>query len=204
MKGTPASPKTRQLAAIRKSPGYKQLELLFSLRARELYSRVKVVGDPPVMNGFRTTIHQRYVLNYCGTVTCHGNPDTQKLPLFRLQPNREATVYTNFLTLQSTTAGGQDVINRQKPENSLLLQYALTPSQSATPHPAVPGWQPRFQSKQDEFYQSIVRWIGSLWKPTPDYGIVRSSSETETESEPQEPPLFPRKNENKDEETSLD
>ncbi len=161
----------RQRAALRKAPGYEQLELLFDLKARSLYSKTRVIGDPTTMREFRTKIHQRYVLSYCGTVACHGRADTDGFALARLRPNSEATVYTNFYTLHSTTINGQEVIDRQEPNRSLLLQYGMAPANTQTPHPEVAGWRPRFHNAQDQLYSLIGTWINSLWTPTPDYGI---------------------------------
>ena len=97
--------------------------------------------------------------------------------MWRTQPNGEKTVYTNFFYLQSPTIGNQDMINRQIPERSLLLQYGLDRSAAEWPHPEVVGWRPKFQNKQDKFFQLIGDWIGSLWTPTPDYGITEQSQD---------------------------
>lgn len=156
---------------LRRAPGYKQLELLFAVRARDLYDMVQVKEDPPTLRRFRTDIHQRYVLNYCGTVTCHGGAKAGDFLLHRLEPNLEPTVYTNFLKLQSTTVGQLEMINRQRPLASLLLQFGLARDRADSPHPDVARWQPKFQDRQDALFQSIESWIDSLWKPTPNYGI---------------------------------
>jgi len=187
--GLPKGDRARK--KIRAAPGYEQLKLIFHLRARRLYRMVRVKGDPPAIREFRGRIHQRYVLNYCATNACHGSPDVGGVLLQRIQPNGEKTVYTNFFTLQSATVGNQDVINRQVPGRSLLLQYGLDRSVAAWPHPEVPGWRAKFQNKQDKLFQLIERWVGSLWTPTPDYGIVKQS-EDRPEPSASQPATAPR------------
>ena len=175
----PGLPKgSRARKRFRSAPGYEQLRLIFNLRARQLYRLVRVKSDPPAIREFRGRIHQRYVLNYCATNACHGNPEVGGINLWRIQPNGEKTVYTNFFSLQSATVGNQDVINRQVSGRSLLLQYGLDRSVATWPHPEVPGWRAKFQNKQDKLLQFIERWIDSLWTPTPDYGIVIQSEDS--------------------------
>lgn len=166
----PSVPKEpRDRTRFHDSPGYKKLELLFALRAREFYDQVEVREEPSVLREFRAKFHQRYVLNFCGTVACHGGKRSGDFVLSRSDPNSEATVYTNFLTLQSTTVDNQDVINRQQSDRSLLLQYGLARSLAGTPHPEVTGWAPKFQNHESPLFEGIRSWIDSLWNPTPDY-----------------------------------
>jgi len=162
---------TREQDRLRLAPGHKQLELIFSLRARELYSQIQVRDDPPALQMFRSQIHQKYVLNYCGTVACHGSQGAGQLHLDRLNPNSKATVYSNFLALQTFSVADGDIINRQRPAGALLLQYGLSAAQATTPHPEVPGWRPKFHNRRNELFETIEQWIDSLWKPTPEYKI---------------------------------
>ncbi len=181
---SPAVPKgRREQIRFRSAPGDQQLKVLFDIRARELYGQVQVRGDPPVIKEFRTRIHQRYVLNYCGTVACHGGRGAGGFTLYRDWPNSEQTVYANFLTLHSTKVGHQDILNRQRPSRSLLLQYGLARPSAVSAHPEVSGWRPRFQNDQDALYQDIEIWIDTLWKPAPSYGITNQSP-SGTQAEP--------------------
>ncbi|MCC7146323.1 MAG: hypothetical protein IT443_07745 [Phycisphaeraceae bacterium] len=160
-------------ARFRALPGWMQLDLIFTLRAREYYDRVEVVDDPPGLLRFRRDIHP-LVLNYCGSLTCHGSPTAVSMPVILNEPNRVDTVYTNFYVLQTTRSPNGQVIDRDKPERSLLVQYAMPRARAYTAHPDVPGWRPLFQTEleKDELYRMVVRWLNrGLFKPTPDYGI---------------------------------
>ena len=160
--------------AFRKLEGYEQLEVLFSLQARELYPDVIIRQDSPAMREFRSQLHQRYVLNYCATNGCHGDSSPGGLFLFRIQPNSDATVYTNFYILNRMRGAGSAMIDRDEPRRSLLLQYGLKRDAAATPHPDVPGWRAQFNSEEDARFVQYAEAIDQLWKPAPDYGISYS------------------------------
>jgi len=160
--------------AFRRMPGYEQLKVLFDLQARELYGDVVIRQDPPAIKAFRSQLHQRYVLNYCATTGCHGDKSPGGLFLFRIQPNSDATVYTNFYILSRMENAQGSMINRDNPRRSLLLQYGLKRDAAATPHPDVPGWRPQFVSEQDKRFEAYVDVIDQLYKPAPRYGISYS------------------------------
>jgi len=186
----PGAPKdARERAQFRNATGAEQLKVLFKLRARHLYGKVRVVDDPPVVEQFRDKIHRRYVLNYCGATACHGGLGTSDFQLIRPRPNTESTVYTNFFKLQAAKVGNEGLIDRQRPGRSLLLQYGLAREKASSPHPDTPGWRAKFQDRNDSLYQTIEQWIDSLWKPDPDYGIQYpltkpASAETQPGSAP--------------------
>jgi hypothetical protein len=93
--------------------------------------------------------------------------------LLRLQPNREDTVYTNFHRLHAARTDDGDMVDREKPERSLLIQYGLPQDRAATPHPQTPGWRAGLRDESDPTYQLLQRWIGrELYHPAPDYGLV--------------------------------
>ena len=166
---------TKDRRAFRKLEGHEQLEILFDLQARELYPEVIIRQDSPAMKAFRTKLHQRYVLSYCATTGCHGDGSPGGLFLFRIQPNSDATVYTNFYTLQKIERPQGVMIDRDLPDRSLLLQYGLDRDAAATPHPDVKGWRSQFVDDQDVRYRDYMDAIDMLWKPAPDYGIDYSS-----------------------------
>ncbi len=151
--------------------GVVQLSTIFSVQARELYPKVKVRTDPPVLRSFRVDGTHTFVLNYCGSVGCHGGPAAGDLFLYRTEANVDRTVYTNFYTLNQYRNAAGRMIDRDQPRRSLLLQYALPKEVAATPHPNVAGWRPSFQTEDDARYTSVITWIDSLFKPEPNYGI---------------------------------
>jgi len=157
--------------AFRKLPGYEQLNILFDLQARELYGDVIIRQDSPAIKAFRSQLHQRYVLNYCATSGCHGDKSPGGLFLFRAQPNKDETVYTNFYILNQMQKSQGAMIDRDEPRRSLLLQYGLKRDAAATAHPDVPGWRPQFLKEDDPRFAAYVDVINQLWKPAPEYGI---------------------------------
>ncbi len=157
--------------AFRQLPGYEQLNILFDLQARELYGDVVIRQDSPAIKTFRSQLHQRYVLNYCATTGCHGGKSPGGLFLFRIQPNSDPTVYTNFYILSRMEKAQGMMLDRDMPRRSLLLQYGLKRDAAATPHPDVPGLRPQFITEQDKRFQVYVDVIDQLWKPAPEYGI---------------------------------
>ncbi|MEE9212119.1 MAG: hypothetical protein V3U29_05640 [Phycisphaeraceae bacterium] len=156
---------------LRRAPGWEKAQLIFELKARSLYGDIQVRSDPPVMATFRRRVHQQYVLNNCGTSRCHGGAEAGDLFLFRRQPNREDTVYTNFYILHRYANANGRMIDRAEPRRSLLLQYGLMREAAATAHPDVPGWRHQFVNEQDPRFVTYVDWISSLWQPVPNYGI---------------------------------
>lgn len=174
--------------AFRRLPGHEQLNVLFDLQARELYGDVVIRQDSPAIKAFRSQLHQRYALNYCATTGCHGGKSPGGLFLFRIQPNSDETVYTNFYILNQMQKTQGAMIDRDQPRRSLLLQYGLKRDAAATPHPEVPGWRPQFINEQDRRFEAYVDVIDQLWKPAPEYGIsYRPPVFEDTASAPAEP-----------------
>jgi hypothetical protein len=156
---------------FQRMPGHEKLDVLFTLQARELYGEVIIQQDSPAIKAFRSQLHQRYVLNYCAATSCHGDKSPGGLFLFRIQPNSDATVYTNFYILNRMEKSQGALIDRDMPRRSLLLQYGLNRDAAATPHPDVPGWRQQFVNEQDQRFEQYVDVINQLWKPAPNYGI---------------------------------
>lgn len=152
-------------------PGWRQLQLLFDLKAREYYSKVTVKSDPIILQDFKAAIHQQYVVNYCGTSECHGGADAKKIFLFRNDPVSDKTVYTNYFILNSYKDSGGFMIDRDMPDRSYLLQYALPQDVAKTPHPKVKGWQPAIRAGDAARADTLVRWIQSLGKLRVDYPV---------------------------------
>ena len=174
----PRTPKGREgQQSARRAAGLEQLRLLFRLSegnesVRDYYSRVTVSGDPPVLRTFRSAIHRNYVLNYCATNKCHGGENAGKFALFRSRATSDETVYTNFFILHRTRTEHGHMIDRDAPDRSLLIQYGMNRDEASTPHPEVPGWKAKIFNPRHADYVRLVRWIESLWVPSPRYGIT--------------------------------
>ena len=68
---------------------------------------------------------------------------------------------------------GYQMIDRDRPADSLLIQFALPRNLADTPHPDVPGFKPVFRMLKDPKYDQFLRWISNDLAPPPqrDYGI---------------------------------
>ena len=176
MDGVPQNKSDRNYF-LNKLDGYQQLDVIFKAKAREFYSKARVLGDPQVFKAFKT-IHRTYILNRCATSACHGGKEARGIFLFNRRPGAhpDDVVYTNFYILNSYAAsksGKQyDMIDRVAPDRSLLLQFGMRAEDSVFPHPPIRNMQPAFLKGQDDAqYRMIRNWIQSLYAPTPEYGI---------------------------------
>jgi hypothetical protein len=159
-----------------------QALLIIAKGTPEMRRDVMILNDPPAPLAFRQRI-QPLVLQNCATSGCHGARNPKKFAL--VDPaESDAATYTNFYILQKYTKhmassdksvfsrGDLRMIDRQHPEQSMLLQYALPGSQAEFPHPDVPGYKPVFHGKTDPRYIMLHDWLGKVLKSVdPDYGI---------------------------------
>jgi len=172
----PSVPKGRRLQReVRAWPGWRQLELLFALRAREYYGQVEVLDEPQALLSFRRTIQPEYLMRSCAAANCHAR-GAGGFTLHRAAPTSDQTLYSNFYILSETTTQVGRLVNRPRPEESLLLQYGLPRREAQDAHPPVAGWQPALQGERDPMYATLVEWIGKqLYQPTPDYELTATS-----------------------------
>ncbi len=154
--------------AFRRAKGWEQLELIFALKARDYYEKVSIRGDPPALKKFRSGISRTYVSSYFRNTFGSGAIDN--LYLFPVQGQPPEATYTNFYILSRYRGQGNAMIDRDRPDESLLLQWGLPRAAALYPAPDVPGWRPFFSGTDDPKFVSYVEWIRSLY-PKPDYGI---------------------------------
>jgi hypothetical protein len=161
------------------SPTQQAMEILQS-GDPHLASDVRIITDPRVLLEFRAQVQPR-ILAGCAAAGCHGSGAGG----FFLYPEaREAIpAYTNFYILEQSgrkiAAGDtfgkgpafRPLIDRLRPDASLLLQFGLPKLIAATPHPDVKDYSPLFHGLDDPLYLQISRWIGDLDPIAPDYGI---------------------------------
>jgi len=159
----------REQDAFRRLDGWQQVGKFFEVRARELYPEIRVVEDPPTMLAFRRLVYPRYINTYFAPTFGSGAVDG--LILFGGKGDKARSAYTDFYILHKYEDGFQRMIDRDKPAESLLLQWGLPRDQAKFPAPDVPGWRPFFtRGVEDEQYQKVAEWIGKLYT-SPDYGI---------------------------------
>jgi hypothetical protein len=177
--GSDLIPTTREgRDALYRKPPAQILELMFRLRARELYEEVRVLDQPRSMRLFRDNVHATWLVSACATTDCHGGYDAGRLQMLAGNRRGEDAVYTNFYIIEKATLkDGTPLINYDQPGRSPLLHMALPRSESLYPHPEVyvrgerPAWKPVFRSMQDPGYVRALEWISSMYRPRPEYPI---------------------------------
>lgn len=169
----PLIPESREAReAFLRKPPEEILDVMFRLRARDMYDQVNVIGQPRSMQLFRDEVHAGWLVTSCASTACHGGSDSGRLRLFNYRPTADASVYTNFLILDRfETRDGKRLIDTEDPERSLLLQMGLPRDDARVPHPRIPGWQPAFRNREARRYLQAIEWIRSLYRPRPEYPV---------------------------------
>jgi hypothetical protein len=148
------------------------VELLFKLRARELYPQVKVITEPWALNLFRRRVHNTWLLNSCATVHCHGSGQAGRFYLYRHRFKEPQVRYTNLLILHRADLDPEwPLINYNHPEMSLIVQHGLPRMQARKPHPDVAGWKPVFGPAGHRMLRDTIQWIDAMMKPRPEYPV---------------------------------
>lgn len=150
--------KSRQEAFIR-AKGHIQLAKFFEHRAREYYKHASVRSQIASLREW-STIHRRYILGYIQPT--FGSGKIESLFLFPQGRDGDKIEMTNFYILTQTTFDGKPMIDRNAPEESLLLQWGLPREEAKFPAPDIEGWQPEFRDMKDKEFVDIVKWIESL------------------------------------------
>lgn len=155
------------------------LDIIYRLKAQDLYPMVKVLEDPSSMAAFKRDVHQGWILNSCASIRCHGGESAGRLMLKHTRSSDASTYYTNFLILDRfRLADGRPLISYDEPEKSPLIQMALPRNLTTRPHPAVRNtagidqWKPAIRSVDDRRYKTTLDWIRSMYKPRPNYGLT--------------------------------
>lgn len=173
---------TRQFSNLSAS---RQLRVLREFGTDEMIADVEIQGDPLAVMVYKQRV-QPVVLAGCATAGCHGTAGAGDLMLFPRAEASEAATYTNFLILQRYTkavegdggsgifsggAGQQRMIDRTRPQQSLLVQYMLPRGVADLPHPEVPGYNGVVRNASDQRIGQILAWIRGLAPFDPNYPI---------------------------------
>jgi len=156
-----------------------QVSLMLDMGDASYWDKIQITSDPQVMITFRANI-QPFALQSCATSGCHRDQSFRGFKLFGAggSPNVTQT-YTNFYILSTYIYGGQRLIDRDNPRNSLIIQYMLSPDVAMYTHPGKIGPITRsFDQNQ------IVQWIDALRFPMQDYGINYQMPQEQPQQQP--------------------
>ncbi|MEM1165790.1 MAG: hypothetical protein AAGI30_05800 [Planctomycetota bacterium] len=160
-------------AAFRDLSALEVLDVMFRVQARELYPEVEVIGHPRSFRIFRDEVLLAWLATSCASTACHGGGDAGGLQLVGGVPRSDEAVYTNFLILDRfRTSLGQPLIDYDRPESSLLVQFASPQEEVLWPHPEVAGWSPSPVSRNTRLRERTIAWIEAMYQPRPTYPIV--------------------------------
>jgi hypothetical protein len=194
----PAMPTTREGkdALFRRNP-VEVLDLMFRVRARDLYPMVKVIDQPEPVRAFRDDVLRGWLLNACAANSCHGGLEAGRLVLSNRAPGSDATVYTNLLILDRfRLQNGQALINWEEPARSPLLQMGLERDESIHRHPPVlrgagegrDAWRSAFRNADDPRFQATIAWIKQMYRPRSEYPVEYTPIRPFKPSQPQAQP----------------
>ncbi len=166
----PASERERR--ALYRADPLEIVEILFTLKARDLYPRVQVISEPHALNLFRRRVHNAWLLNTCATARCHGGVEAGRFFLHRRGYKDERVRYTNLLILQRQEVDPDwPLVNYDEPMMSLIVQYGLPRHLARQPHPDVKGWKPVFGRSGTRMLRDTVSWIETMMQPRPQYPV---------------------------------
>jgi len=146
-----------------------QLQRILKYTGTTLVDGFEIESDPLVFQEFKKVLP--IIQRGCGTRQCHGGPTPAKpfgLGDSYLQPR--LNMYTNFVILDRVAVGGDDLLNRDNPQASLILQYGL-PTRLADrvhPEPIKPVFR---RGLTDANYRAVLAWIQMLRVPRPRTGV---------------------------------
>jgi hypothetical protein len=153
------------------------VRLMFELRARDLYPLIQVNSEPYALNLFRRRVHDTWLINTCATNACHGSPFAGRFFLHRKNYKDDEVRFTNLLILETLQLDPNwPLINYERPEDSLIIQYALPRELARKPHPLVSGFKPAISPTNQRMKQDAIEWIEAMMQPRPEiegrpYGV---------------------------------
>ncbi|HEX8322290.1 MAG TPA: hypothetical protein VF595_00130 [Tepidisphaeraceae bacterium] len=157
----------------------------------EMVKDVKVTNDPEMMVEFRRDV-MPLILQGCATSQCHGGSGPAAAKFSLISPATDVNAaYTNFYVLQSTKIpmpaaprpsaepGGNTVqpdlahmVDRTRPEMSLVLQHGLSDQFAQIKHPRVRGYNGIYtRGREDPRYKTVLAFLSTLNPVQPEYGL---------------------------------
>jgi hypothetical protein len=148
---------------------------------KDLFDGIRLLADPPALLKYRQVV-QHQVVAGCAASNCHGGDNAGSFKLF--PGDSDAAVYTDFLILNKygLTVDGKayPMINRDQPQESLLLSEMLAPELATVPHPKTDGYRGMCHTRADPKYVAVLTWIRddlNPVRPTYDIDLTRPAPE---------------------------
>lgn len=152
----------------------------------EMKKAVILITDPPELATFKKV---QQSLIYTGCASCHTAGKAQGNFALHFPTNDEAATYSNFIILQKYQQKIGDrvylMIDRARPDDSLLIQFSLPMDVGQPPHPKAPNYRGAVRTRNDPRLKTALDWLTALNPVVPDYGDI------DLESKPGEHPLMP-------------
>ncbi|MEW6253015.1 MAG: hypothetical protein AB1716_20445 [Planctomycetota bacterium] len=152
---------------------HEKLQVIVRLTGAKHADRVVIEGDPAVFEGFRRRVLP-LVNRSCGRAGCHAGRSAQVFRFPQGFSSNEAYAYTAFVLLDQMETEHGPVLERDSPEESVLLNYFLPAHRNPRPHPAVRrgrAFTPVVYSPDERLYQNVLSWVSTLRTPRPAYGL---------------------------------
>ena len=156
------------LKTLRRLPDHEFLRLLCEMKDRDLYNEVQITVDPPALDRFRRTIHDRWLLPKCGS--CHTREASPGGFGLETQDSSKPEVrMLNLLLLEhATSSDGAPLLNWRNPAESRLLDLGKDPRAAKHPHPEVEGYTPIFHRGREAWVTNVIGWLEMMYRPRPD------------------------------------
>ena len=136
--------------------------------------KVTIKTDPEIFVEFQRNVMPT-VLRSCATSACHAssNEDAMGFRLFKDPKKTAPTAYANFIVLNELEFGGHRVLDRSRPNESLLLNYMMPRDEVRVSlrHPGEIDYKPVFRKTTARRFKRIKRWIAALKHPAEDYDV---------------------------------
>ncbi len=158
--------------ALRYGKPYEQLQVVVRVTGLKYLDRIEVRGNPQRFVTFRRRVLP-LIVNGCARSGCHGGANARAFRFPVGSPSSDAFVYTSFALLDRMTTPIGPMFDRDRPEQSALVQYLMPSEKGHEVHPPVPKRRilPVLKGTRDPRYQALIAWIGSLHSPHPDYRL---------------------------------
>lgn len=161
-----------QEVLTRGRPG-ERLQAIVRETGMKYADRIDVQSDPEVFQAFKKQVLP-LINESCARSGCHWG---SKARVFRLPVGARTNdpyAYTVFTLLDGMETTRGRLIDRDQPEDSLLLHYLLPQENNARAHPEVgrgPAFKAPLKGMDDPQYRAVMGWVKFLMRPRPDYGL---------------------------------